>query len=177
MKEKDLLLIGKVVKPHGIKGEIKVLPYSESVDSFRAADVLCLKAKGGPLQSFKVTSVRPHKNVFIVGLKEISSINEAEKWIGALVYRRKDTLPALNREEGEYYWHEIIGFEVRTNEQKVIGRIKHVFNTGSNDIFVVYDKKTRKEYLIPSTYEVIEKFDWENKILWITPLPGLLESS
>ena len=173
MQEDDLLLIGKVVRTHGIKGEIRVLPYTESVDSFRAAGEVYFKLKGGPLHSFYIKSVRPHKNIYIVALEGIENINEAELWVGAYVYRRKSTLPPPDRTEDEYYWYEVIGLEVRTQEGRILGEITQVFNAGSNDVFVVYNKEEKKEYLIPSIADVIVRFDWENRILWINLIPGL----
>ncbi len=173
MQEDDLLLIGKVVRTHGIKGEIGVLPYTESVASFRAAGEVYLKPKSGPLQLFHIEAVRPHKNIYIVALEGIENINEAEPWVGAYVYRKKSTLPPPDRKADEYYWYEVIGLEVRSQDGMVLGKITQVFNTGSNDIFVVYNKEVKKEYLIPSIADVIIKFDWENRILWINFIPGL----
>lgn len=173
MKE-EFLLIGKVVNTHGIKGEVRVIPYTESIDSFRAAKEVYLKQKSGPFQKFHVVRVRPHKNIYIVALEGINHINNAEALIGANIYRKKSTLPPLTSPD-EYYWHEVIGLEVRLITGEKIGKVKQIFNAGSNDIFVVYDKKKKKEYLIPSIEDVIEKFDWGNKILWIKPVAGLLE--
>ncbi|MCD6320304.1 MAG: PRC-barrel domain-containing protein, partial [Candidatus Desulfofervidaceae bacterium] len=70
---------------------------------------------------------------------------------------------------------QVIGLEVRSLKGEVIGKIKHVFNTGSNDIFVVYDEKNKKEYLIPSIDDVVERFDFGAGILWINVIPNLLE--
>jgi len=173
VQEKELLLIGKVVNTHGIKGELKVILYAESVESFRAAGVVYLKLKSGPFQLYHLASVRPHKNVYIVSLSGVNHISQAKALIGAKVYREKSSLPALEKEE--YYWYQVIGLEVHSIKGERIGVIKHVFNTGSNDIFVVYDAKNKKEYLIPSINDVIDRFDFKAGILWIKPIPGLLE--
>ncbi|MDL1969901.1 MAG: ribosome maturation factor RimM [Candidatus Desulfofervidaceae bacterium] len=174
MQETELLLIGKVVNTHGIKGELRVVPYTKSVESFRAAGVVYVKFKSGPFQPYHIVSVRPHKNVYIVGLSEVNHISQVEALIGAEIYREKSSLPGLD-EEKEYYWYQVIGLEVRSLKGEVIGKIKHVFNTGSNDIFVVYDEKNKKEYLIPSIDDVVERFDFEAGILWINVIPNLLE--
>lgn len=174
VQETGLLLIGRVVSTHGIKGKLKVVPYTESVESFRAAGVVYLKPKSGPFQVYHIVSVRPHKNIYIVSLSEVSHISQAEVLVGAKIYREKSSLPTLE-EEKEYYWHQVIGLEVRSLKGEIIGKIKHIFNTGSNDVFVVYDAQNKKEYLIPSIDDVIDRFDFEAGVLWINPIPGLLE--
>ena len=172
---KEFLLIGKIVNTHGIKGKIRVISYTDSTESFKAGGEVFLKQKTGPIQVYRLREVRPHKNFYILSLAEIGHIDEAETLIGANIYIKKSSLPPLNKET-EYYWHQVSGLKVcLKNTEECLGKIKYVFNTGSNDIFVVYNKREKKEYLIPSIEDVIEKFDWTHRILWIKPMPGLLE--
>jgi len=172
---KEFLLIGKIVNTHGIKGEIRVIPYTDSTESFRVGGEVFLKQKTGPIQLYHLREVRPHKNFYIFSLAEVEHINEAETLIGANIYIKKSSLPPLNK-ESEYYWYQVSGLKVCVkNTKKCLGKIKYVFNTGSNDIFVAYNKKEKKEYLIPSIEDVIEKFDWTHGVLWIKPVSGLLE--
>ena len=171
---KEFLLIGKIVNTHGIKGKIRVIPYADSTESFRVGGEVFLKQKTGPVQLYHLREVRPHKNLYILSLAEIEHISKAEPLIGANIYIKKSSLPSLNKET-EYYWHQVIGLKVYLNTNEYLGKVKYVFNTGSNDIFVVHNEKEKKEYFIPSIEDVIEKFDWVHGVLWIKPMPGLLE--
>ncbi|HDD35487.1 MAG TPA: 16S rRNA processing protein RimM [Candidatus Desulfofervidus auxilii] len=171
--EERFLLIGKITKTHGIKGEVRVVSFTESVDTFRLLKEVYIK-KGDFFQKFQIKNVRPHKNICIVAFEGINKIEDAQTLIGGSIYCDKSFLPPITSPD-EYYWHEVIGLEVRLITGEKIGKIKNVFNTGSNDIFVVYNKREKKEYLIPSIEDTIEKFDWERKILWIKPLAGLLD--
>ncbi|HEC67920.1 MAG TPA: 16S rRNA processing protein RimM [Candidatus Desulfofervidus auxilii] len=172
---KEFLLIGKIVNTHGIKGKIRVIPYADSTESFRVGGEVFLKQKSGPLRLYHLRGIKSHKKFYILSLAEIDHINEAETLIGANIYIKKSSLPPLNK-ESEYYWYQVLGLKVcLKNAEKCLGKIKYVFNTGSNDIFVVHNKKEKKEYLIPSIEDVIEKFDWTHGVLWIKPMPGLLE--
>lgn len=167
MQESALLLVGKVIKAHGTKGQLKALFYTSS---FFKATWVYLKPKGGFVQLYKVVFIRPLKRYYIVGLEGITSLEQAKPLIGASIYCKKTDLPPLDKDE--YYWHQVLGLEVHLESGKYLGKVAHIFNAGSSDVFVI--KGQDKEYLIPATFEVIKAFDWERGILWITPIEGLL---
>jgi len=167
MQESALLLIGEVIKAHGIKGQLKALFYTST---FLKTTWVYLKPKGGCMQLYRIAFIRPLKGHYIVGLEGIRSLEQAKSLIGASVYCKKTDLPPLDKEE--YYWYQVIGLEVYLESGKYLGKVAHIFNKGSNDVFVV--KSKNEEYLIPATFEVIKAFDWERGVLWINPIEGLL---
>lgn len=169
MREDALLPIGKVVGTHGIKGYLKVFPYTESIDSFAPGKVLVLSREGESLATFRTESVRAHKRVFLLALEGIASIEAAEKWVGYQLCIYESSLP--HPEEGSYYWYQIIGLEVFTVDNRRLGRVTEIFPTGSNDVYVVREGK--REVLIPAIDSVVVDIDLKHKVLRVNLPEGL----
>lgn len=168
--EETLLLIGRVVKTQGIKGEIRIYSTSGEKSLISPGVVLYLKNKEGQIQSLTVTSLRRQKSIIILAFQEVRGISEAEKLVGCKVYVAKDTLPALPPDE--FYWFQIFGLKVFTEKGTYLGIIKGIMPTGSNDVFVV--RRDREEYLIPAIAEVVKEVDLLKKIMVVRPMAGLL---
>ena len=110
--------------------------------------------------------MRFQKPLYVVKLQGIDDISVAETLKGVEVFVEKDEIPALP--ENTYYIEDILGFEVITDEGKVLGKLDDVFNTGANDIYQV------GEILLPATKEVILKVDFEKKQILVHLLKGLI---
>lgn len=171
MSAEDLLLIGKITKPHGIKGSLKVYSYAESPELFNDAEVLYLKLKSGTMKPLHVESFSSSGDMVILGFKEIENRNDAEEIVKGELYVDKKYLPPL--EEDEYYRYELIGLQVETVDGLNVGIVEDIFPTGSNDVLVV--KKGKVENLIPVTKEVVKEIDREKKKILIEPLENMLE--
>ena len=77
--------------------------------------------------------------------------------------------------EGEYYWFQLIGMDVHTDRGQYLGTLENVFNTGSNDIYVV--QREEREWLIPALKEIIREVDIDKKQMIICPMEGLLDEN
>ena len=166
----NLLLVGKVLRPHGLGGLLRIQSYAESEESFRRAGMLYLQRISGEPEPRKVKSIRPHKNVILLKLEGLHTVDEAEGYRGASIFIRKD---ALKRDsDDEFFWHELIGLQVYLNTGKYLGDITHILTTGSNDVYVV--GKGKKEILIPAIHEVVEEIDLDGKRMIISEMEGLL---
>jgi 16S rRNA processing protein RimM len=163
------LAIGKVVGTHGIRGDLKVLSYADSLDPFAPGKGLVLSKNGRPVGFFTVASSRPHKRVILLALEGIHSIEDAEDWIGCDLLMERSALPRL--EEDSYYWIDIIGMDVYTVGNRHLGNVEAIFPTGSNDVYVVREGK--KEILIPAIDSVVIDIDMEKKILRVDLPEGL----
>ena len=97
-------------------------------------------------------------------------MEEAEELVGCSAYVAQESLPPLPADE--FYWYQLRGLRVKTEEGKFLGRLEEIMRTGSNDVFVV--RKDQKECLIPATDEVVVRVDLEGKTMVIRPLEGLL---
>ena len=130
-------VLGKIVNAHGIKGTIKVYPYTEHLEQFIPGQVLYL---GEDHQAFVLESSRVQKNILYLKLKEINTRTEAENlkdWILSIESKKRRDL-----KENEYFIEDLIGFDVFDEEMQKIGQLKDVIRGAANDVFLVSDGKT-----------------------------------
>ncbi len=163
--------MGKVVRPHGIEGALRIKSYAQSEESFLSAGTVSLRSSSGDIREYAVSSVRPHKNILLMKLEGLNTLEEAEKYRGAAILIKRHSLPRA--EEEEYFWHELIGLEVYLSEGEYVGTIRHILPTGSNDIYVVQEGK--KEVLIPAVHDVVREIDLTNNRMIISEVEGLLD--
>jgi len=166
----DLFLVGKVARPHGLKGMLRVKSFAESEAAFLEAETVLFKTVSGEISEHRVTSVTPHKNILLMTLEEINTLEEAEAYRGAEILIPKG---ALKREAGAFFWHELLGLEVLLETGESLGTVSQILTTGSNDIYVV--KKGKNEVYIPAIHEVVKEIDLEKGTIIISPMEGLLD--
>ncbi|MCY9666676.1 ribosome maturation factor RimM [Paenibacillus alginolyticus] len=171
MSEK-LVTVGRIVNSHGIRGELKVVPETDFPERFDKGNALIIVDSQNKQTPVTVKTSRLHKNMFILQLEEFSNINEVEKFKGSLLkIEAKDQQPL---EEGEYYYHEIIGCKVVTEEGQELGLVSEVLTPGANDVWVVALPKG-KQLLLPVIDDVILEVDIANKTIRIHLMEGLME--
>jgi len=151
MEEHAFLTVGEVVGIHGIKETLKVYSFAESPEIFTSGADIQLRTRPGELKGYTVRWVKPHKNILLVSLKEIRHRDTAELLIGSEIVIPKDDLPEL--ENGEYYWHELLGLSVYDEERGYLGTISAIIQTGSNDVYVVTGAD--REVLVPALASVV----------------------
>jgi 16S rRNA processing protein RimM len=169
--EKNLFPIGKVVKPHGVKGKVKVEYYGVDLPAISLYREIFIEDERGRPEAYEVLEAIPQPPRLILRLKGIEKIEEAESLTGREIFVKREAL--LELEEGEYYWVDILGVEVETREGKRIGKVKEIFPTGANDVYVVEGK--RGEILLPATEEVIQSVDIKKRVMKVVRKEGLWE--
>ena len=162
--------IGQIVNTSGLKGVIKVKPFTDDIQKFKSFKTIYISIKK-ELKEFKIEQVRFSKNMVFLKLKGIDTIEEAENYRNFYLKVKRDKDEKL--EEGSYYIVDIIGCKVYTDEKKLLGKIDDVFSTGSNDVYVVKDELGR-QILLPAIKEVIKSIDVESKTIIVHLLEGLL---
>ncbi len=167
----ELVPVGKIIGTHGIKGLLKVYSYSGNIQSLQAAGTVFLKDKKGTLSEHVIRTVTTHAGGFIMALDDFADINQVLTLNGSELYVRLSQLPVPD--EDEYYWRDLIGLAVVTDQGLELGTIVDIFETGSSDIYVVRGES--KEYLIPAIADVITLVDIPGNKMIITPLEGLLD--
>jgi 16S rRNA processing protein RimM len=169
--EKDLFPIARVVKPHGVKGKIKVEYFGEDLNRFSLYQEVLIEDRMGKLKTYEIleTTVQPPR--LILRLKGIERVEDVQVLVGKEILIRKEALPDLP--EDEYYWIEIVGMVVETEGGKRIGKVKEILPTGASDVFVVEGK--RGEILLPATEEVIQGIDRERGVMKVSRMEGLWE--
>ncbi len=166
----EYVLIGKVAKPHGIRGEIKVYPYSGRQDNFLGYKKIFLAAGEDEARiPYGVESSRIQGKLALLKLSGVTTRNAAELLVGRAVWLLRRDLPGLKK--GEYYWNDLVGKRAVTDEGRELGQVKSVMATAAHDILTVTDRG--HEYLIPLAGEILVRLD-ENEVVLNLP-PGLLE--
>ncbi len=161
------LPIGKVVRAHGLKGQLKVIPYGETLSSLGAGEMItaCL-ADGSSLQ-LTIVEARPHQKAFLLRSREINSVDEACDLVGAELCVPESRLPPTAPDE--FYWYQLIGLEVASTDGQQLGTLQEILETGSNDVYVV--RQGDEEILIPATEEVVREVDLQRRLM-IVHLPN-----
>ena len=162
--------IGQIVNTSGLKGVIKVKPFTDDIQKFNNFKTIYISIKK-ELKEFKIEQVRFSKNMVFLKLKGIDTIEEAEKYRNLYLKIKRDKEEKLK--EGSYYIVDIIGCKVYTDENKELGIVTDVFSTGNNDVYVVKNEQGR-QILLPAIKEVIKNVDIENKTIIIHLLEGLI---
>jgi len=167
------LTVGRVVNTHGIRGEVKVLPSTDFPgERFAPGSRLTLHAPDASAAvEVEVASAREHKGAYLVKFKGYDNINQVLPYKGWTV-----KVPASRRVplgEGEYYFHEIIGCAVVTEEGEELGRISEILRPGANDVWVV-ERPQGRPALIPYIADVVLDVDVAAKRVTIRLMEGLI---
>ncbi len=148
----EKIVIGKIVAPHGVRGDIRILPLTETPELFLELKCLCLA--GG--RKLTVTKARFQKNMVLVTTEEIKNMEEAEKLRNLEVLVPKEDLPPLP--EGRFYVSDLKGFVCLDEAGKQIGFFYDTLQTGSTDVFVIKGMDG-KEILVPAIKDNILQID------------------
>ncbi len=168
----ELLPLGKILKTRGIKGEVKFFPFSGQVDSIINLKRLFIQKKGEEKpKEFKVVRLRSHNKSHFIELKGISTIEDANELRGSTVLIEKSDLPQLR--EDEYYWFQLIGIKVYTNDGEYLGKIENLMDREPQSLLVV--RHNDKEILIPMIDSIIEEINLKKSKVIITPIDGLVD--
>lgn len=160
----EIIEVGQIVNTHGIRGEIRLNPWTDDLYDLLDLKVFYDKDK----TPFKVEKSKVHKNVVIIKFKDVDTMNDAEKLKGETLYTEKTPLP-----EGRYYIKDLIGLAAYEENVK-LGTLTDVFNTGANDIYEIKTEDGKRIYL-PVIDGVILDVDLENKKIFVKIPDGLLD--
>lgn len=163
MDTKNMICNGEFVAPHGVRGEIRLYPYSDDPNQYVTQKSFYLEDG----RCFSVQKIRLHKRVYVVQLEGITTVEGAESLRGKKIFVDKDSLEMLP--EGEYYHFEIIGlpvFHLKTGEK--IGQVVNIIHTGANDVYEILPEEG-KPILLPAIRDVIQKIDLKERRIEVLP--------
>ena len=167
----NLLLIGKIVKPHGLRGDVKVMSYAESLNTYDNLKAIYLKKVDDTIEALHINKVSPAKGLVILGIDGVEDVSGAEELRGLELFIDRNELEEPG--EGEYYQHDLLGLNVFTIQGSDLGTIRNIMPTGDHDVLVV--RKGKKEHLIPAIKDIVMEVNLKEKKVIIEPLEGLLE--
>ncbi len=164
------LEIGQIVNTFGIKGMVKIKPFTDDINRFDRLKKIYISNKNGK-KEYQIQEVKYHKNMVLMKLKGIDTLEQADLLRQSyLLVDRADEEPL---EEGVYYIVDLLGLEVYTDDNKLLGKVDDIFNTGSNDIYVVKDEMG-KQILLPGIPDVLKNVDLEKGRITVHLIPGLI---
>lgn len=164
--KKEYLEAGKIVNTHGIKGEVKIMPYTDVPELLCEFDRLFLDRKEIFIERSRVA-----KNMVIAKFEGVDTPEQAEKFRNKILYMHRDD---LELDDDTYFIQDLIGMEVKDAETGVIyGKIVDVMQTGANDVYVI--KGNDREYLVPAIADVVVSTDIDKNQMTIKVLDGLFD--
>lgn len=162
--------IGQIVNHFGIKGMVKVNPFTDDISQFEEMKTILVDKKGN-LQEMQIEEVKYSKNQVLLKLKGIETVEEAEKYRNC--YLKLPREKARKLPKNTYFIADLIGLEVYTEEGNLLGKVDDIYNTGASDIYVIKDE-LGKQILLPAIKEVIKQVDLEQEKIVVHLLDGLV---
>lgn len=166
--EPEFLVVGKLGRPHGIRGEIVMDVYTDFPERLQSGVTILV---GPRYQQLTIIKRRPHSRGMLLSFDGYQTREEVAELRNLLVYVRTADRPVL--EEGEYYHHQLLGLKVIDEAGKPLGTVKRIHETGANDVYVV-KAESGAELMIPAIDSVILDIDLELGQIQVHLLPGLL---
>lgn len=166
--------IGKIVNTQGIRGEVRVVSITDfESERFKKGNTVYAKlAKDNSMHSLTIDGVRKHKNFIILHFVDHPNINDVEFLKPSDLFVDETALANDDLEEGEYYYHDIIGLDVVTVDGEELGTIKEILAPGANDVWVV-KRSGQSDLLLPKIDQVIKKVDLANHLVTVELMEGL----
>lgn len=166
----EFLEIGQIVNTFGIKGFVKVNPFTDNINRFDELKKVYIKNKSQKYE-LEIEEVKYHKNMVLIKFKGIDKVEDAESLRNSyILVNRKDE---KDLDEGTYYIVDLLGLDVYTDEDELLGKLEDIYNTGSNDIYVVKNE-LGKQILLPAIKDVIKEINIENRKIIVHIINGLL---
>ena len=168
--KKQFIETGKITGTHGIRGEVRVQPWSDSPEFLTSFKCLYLDENG--TRKIAVKAARAHKSMVLLKLDGVDTVEQAEAFRNRIVYINRDD---ANLPKGSHFIEDLLGCKVRDSQSgELLGELCDVSKTGANDVWHVKDEKGR-EYLLPAIPTVVIDTDVENGVIKIRPLRGIFD--
>ena len=162
----EFLIVGRILAPWGIKGEVKVEVITDFPERFAPRNLVYINS-----HPFEIESCRPHKQFLVLKLAAIDSVEVAEQLRDCDLTITRAELPELP--EGQYYTFQLIGLVVVTTDGESLGQVADIMTTAGNDVYIVEGK--RGEILIPAIEDVVKSIDLKKGTITIEAIEGLLD--
>jgi 16S rRNA processing protein RimM len=171
-RSQNLVAIGEITKPHGLRGEVRVIPLTDDPDRFhRLAECVLWDASRNERETWRVTTARRHGEAVVLGFEGCATADAAAALTGRLVALPREA--ALPAPEGRFYPWQLEGCLVVTEEGREVGRVTGIDRAPAQDLWIVADGS--HERLIPAVPEIVREVDLAGRRVVIRPPEGLLE--
>ncbi|MCK5540857.1 MAG: 16S rRNA processing protein RimM [Deltaproteobacteria bacterium] len=167
--EDPWVVLGEVVKTHGLRGEVKVRSEIEDPDNF-LLPALCLRCADGSCKPLAVERYRAQKGAFVLRFAGCESIDQGQNLVGCELVCRGSQLPSLPA--GEYYHFQLLGLPVFDCQEQELGKLSEILQTAAHEIYVVTpqaDRPEKSELLLPVVAAYIIEIDLEAGKIVVDP--------
>ena len=168
----ELVVIGAVERPFGVKGEVKVRSLSDVPGRFRSLDQVVLTSREGKRLETRVTEVRGGGDRYIVGVEALRSPEEAGEFRGGYLYAEREVAAGAQSSDA-FLQCDLIGLSVVDEQGHPVGRLEEVIEMAGGHLFVVRNGK--REAMVPAVKEFITQVDLARRQVTIHAIPGLLD--
>jgi 16S rRNA processing protein RimM len=165
----EYLVVGRIVRPHGVRGALIVEPLSSLIRSIEPNSQVFF---GDPPTEETILQIRPHRHRYLITIPDCTSREQADRFRGLeirLPFEQVEPLP-----EGQFYYWQILGLKVTTSDGQHLGEVVQILETGANDVYIVRDQEGQDQ-LIPAINQVIKRIDLDTGNLEVQLIPGLLD--
>ena len=171
MTETELLLVGRVARAHGNRGQVIVNPETDFPNERFVAGATLMVELAGQTTERRMETVRFHQGRPVIGFEGVASIDDAEALSGAELKLPASALPPLPG--GTYYRHDLVGCEVRTTDGQVVGKVTGVEGTLERSRLVI--ARQGGEVMVPMVDTICVRVDPVGKLIVVDPPEGLLD--
>ena len=165
----EFLEIGQIVNTFGIKGMVKIKPFTDDITRFDNLKIIYVETNKVKKQ-YDIEEVKYHKEMVLIKFKGIDKLEEAEMLRNSFLKVNRKDEPEL--EEGTYYIVDLLGIDVYSDEEEHLGKLEDIYNYGSSDIYVVKNE-LGKQLLLPAISDVIKEINLNEKRIVVHILEGL----
>lgn len=162
--------IGQIVNHFGIKGMVKVNPFTNDISQFEELKSVLVE-KNGKLLDIQIEEVKYSKNQILLKLKGIDTVEEAEKYRNCYIKIARENAKKLP--QNTYFIADLLGLTVYTDENILLGKVEDIYNSGASDIYVV-KSEDGKQILLPGIKDVIKQIDLEQEKIIVHLIKGLV---
>jgi 16S rRNA processing protein RimM len=156
-----MVIMGRIAAAHGIRGLVKIQPFTEYIDSLLDYKSWWIGHEQGPWREVKVEQCEAHSKTLVAQLPDCPDRTAAEKMKGLLIAVPRSSLPEQGKDE--YYWSDLIGLTVVNEADVTLGTVTNLLETGANEVLSVQGDSG--EILIPFVASAIKQVDLKNKTI------------
>jgi 16S rRNA processing protein RimM len=170
MPELRYLAIGRIVRAHGITGEVSVTVLTDFPERFETIEWVYI-GNEFEAEAYRLASYRWHKKNVLLSLDGVTNRTEAEQLRGQFVQiLLEEAMPLSN---GDHYLYQLIGLQVITTQGEELGIVDHILETGANDVYVII-APDQAEVLLPAIDDVVKSVDLETGRITVELMDGLI---
>ena len=154
MKSDKKVVVGKISNPHGIKGWVKVISFTDPIENILSYKQWIISDKETE-KTYYLEDSRVQGNKIVIKLENVNDRNDAALLKNLQIQVNRSDLPELD--QNSYYWEDLVDFNVIDIKGNHVGKVDSLFRTGSNDVLVIIDE-TKERLLVPFIMEEVIKY-------------------